>query len=319
MRAGPLSNPKIVELLNQYFVPVHADGVFYSSNQSVPADERAAYRRLFQELHELNQKNKADGKPLLSVGSVHAYVLAPDGKPLESLHVAEAKPEAVTAMLEKAIQALKVPQGKPLVKPIPQALPPPAKPGFLVLHVTTRYLVSKNDPRARKDIDDDLVPIQPSLGLANSGQWNALPSEDWPELKKADWLKLLPAGAVKVGDSWEPDRDVAKQILVRLYPTTENNDLATNRIDKQELKATVVSSENGVVRAELQGSLKMKHTFYPRRDDDRMVDASLIGYIEFQQDRSRIRSLRLVTDRATYGGSGQHFGAAVKSIPSVAE
>src|SRR5262249_10970106 len=155
-----------------------ADGVFYNNNPSVPADERAAYRRVFQELHQLNQKNKADGKPLLSVGSVHAYVLAPDGKPLDALHVAEAKPEAVTAMLEKSIQTLKVPPGKPLVKPVPHT-PPPAKADVLVLHVTTRYLVPKNDPRARKDIDDDLVPIQPSLGMANSGQWNALPSEDW--------------------------------------------------------------------------------------------------------------------------------------------
>jgi hypothetical protein len=158
------------------------------------------------------------------------------------------------------------------------------------------------------------VPIQPSLGTAKSGSWNALPSEDWLELKKADWLKLLPAEAVKVGDTWDLDRDVAKQILGRFYPTTENNDLTTNRIDKQDLTAKVVSIQGGVVRAHLQGSLKMKHTFYPRRDDDRMVDATLLGYLEFRQDRSGIRSLRLVTEKATYGGANQHFGAAVRSL-----
>ena len=48
-----------------------------------------------------------------------------------------------------------------------------------------------------------------------------MPSEDWIELKKAEWLKLLPAGTIGVGSSWDLDRDVTAQLLTRFYPTTE--------------------------------------------------------------------------------------------------
>src|SRR5207237_1553325 len=135
----------------------------------------------------LNKQNKDKGKPQLSVGTVHAYVLNSDGKPLDSLHVAEAGPEHVTAMLEKAIQTLKVPKGLPVVKVGPQSVAPKAAADALVLHLTARYLVARNQPNARKDIDDDFVPLKATLGAEKSGQWTALPSEDWIVLQKAQW------------------------------------------------------------------------------------------------------------------------------------
>jgi hypothetical protein len=315
MRASSLSNPKVIDLLNQYFVPVNADGVFYKENDSVPADEKAAFRQVFQAFQQLNQKNQAAGKPQLSIGSVHAYVLTSDGKAFDSLHVGEAKPERVLKMLENAVETLKVAKGKPLVQPASQATAPRAKPDSLVLHLTTRYLVPRNQPDARKGAEGALVPIDAKLGGERSGQWTALPSEDWIELKKAEWLKLLPAGSVSVGSSWELDRDVTAEILTRFYPTTENNDLTTNRIDRQALKATVVSVKDGMCRARLEGSLKMKHTFYPRRDDDNAVDASFVGYLDFEMDKPRIQALHLVTEKATYGGASRHFGAALRSLP----
>ena len=89
-----------------------------------------------------------------------------------------------------------------------------------------------------------------------------------------------------------------------------------NRIEEQSLKGTVTSLKDGVVRARLEGTLKMKHAFYPRKEDKNMVEATLLGYVEFQQDRTRIRALRLVTDTATYGGARQHFGAALRLVPA---
>jgi hypothetical protein len=133
-------------------------------------------------------------------------------------------------------------------------------------------------------------------------------------LPKAEWLKLLPVGAIQVGESWDMDRATAAQLLTRFYPTTENNDLSTNRIDRQELKATVLSIKDGVVRTRLEGSLRMKHAFYPRHEDDNMVEATLMGYLDFPQDKQRIIALRLVTDEATYGGASRHFGVAVRSV-----
>src|SRR5438132_8266814 len=153
MRASSLSNSKIIDLLNNYFVSVHADGVFYKANANVPADEKAAFQRIFQDFYRLNQKNQEAGKPALSVGTVHAYVLTANGKPFDSLHVGEAKPERVIAMLKRAVQELNVAEGKPAVKRAPQAAAPDAQPDSLVLHLTARYLFAKGQPEARKDID----------------------------------------------------------------------------------------------------------------------------------------------------------------------
>jgi hypothetical protein len=178
MRASSLSNAKVIDLLNRYFVSVHADSVLYKSNAAVPAAEKAAYQRVIQDLQQLNKKNQADGKPLWSIGTVHAYVLTAEGQPLDSLHVGEAGPGRVAAMLEKAIQTLKVVAGKPVVQPAPQSVAPRAKADALVLHLTARYLLPKNQPGARTDIDDDYVPADPALGGEKSGQWGALPSED---------------------------------------------------------------------------------------------------------------------------------------------
>jgi hypothetical protein len=316
LRASSLSNTKVIDLLNHYYIPVNVDGVYYQHNDSVPNEEKAAYRQIFQDFHLLNKKNKAAGKPLLSIGSVHAYVLDAAGQPLDSLHVAEASPEHVIAMLEKQIAALKVPKGKPVVPPAPLSVAPKANADDLVLHLTARYLVARGQPNARKDIDDDFVPLKTSLGGEKSGQWHALPSEDWIVLQPAQWRKLLPAKPVDVGGSWTPDKETVAQLLTRFYPTTENNDLSSNRIDEQALKATVLSIKNGVVKARLDGALKMKHTFYPRKEDQNMVEATLLGYIEFQQDPQRIRALSLVTDTATYGGPKQHFGAALRVVAS---
>src|SRR5690242_8731004 len=126
MRASSLSNAKVIDLLNHYFVPVQADGVFYKYHDSVPAEEKAAFRRIFEEFYRLDRENRQAGKPGLSVGTVHAYVLTPQGKPFDSLHVAEAKPERVTAMLQKAIQMMKVTQGPPVVEPSAQSRAPSA-------------------------------------------------------------------------------------------------------------------------------------------------------------------------------------------------
>src|SRR5438132_7518433 len=91
MRASSLSNSKIIDLLNNYFVSVHADGVFYKANANVTADEKAAFQRIFQDFYRLNQKNKEAGKPALSVGTVHAYVLTSNGKHVYSIQFGEAK------------------------------------------------------------------------------------------------------------------------------------------------------------------------------------------------------------------------------------
>ena len=45
----------------------------------------------------------------------------------------------------------------------------------------------------------------------------------------------------------------------------------------------------------------MKHQFYPHKPDDNFVDATLVGYLDFDPATRQIKSFKLVTDQATYG------------------
>jgi hypothetical protein len=292
MRASSLSNAAVISLLNRFFVPVYVSNEDYRKDGPAPADERAEYQRIYREAL----------KAKLSTGTVHAYVLTPDGHPFDSLHVAQAaKVEELRAMLERAVAKLKTPEGAPLVRPAPQSVAPRAEADALVLHLTARTLLRKGD---------DYVPRPSSLGQTRSAGWGSYPQENWIVLPRPAWAKLLPAGAVAVGASWEPDRETAARILTYFYPSTENNNVARNRIDRQELKATVLAVEGGVVRARLDGSLRMKHPFY-HKDDDNFVEATVVGVLEFEPGKG-IRTLELVTDRATYGRT--IFGVAVRQV-----
>jgi hypothetical protein len=298
LRASSLSHAKIISLLNGRFVPVYARNGDYRKEGSAADEEKTEYTRIYHEAI----------KAKLSTGTVHVYIVAPDGHPIDSMHVAEAtKPDKLLAMMERSVEKLKVPAGEALVKPAPQSATPPCEKDSLVLHLTTRYLSRQGD---------DYLRIQPVLGTERSSQWASLPSEEWVVLGRAEWSKLLPSGEARPGTSWEWDKDVSAKLLTNFYPPTENTDTGKNRIDQQTLKATVLSVENGVVRARVEGSLKMKHPFY-HKDTNEMAEANLVGIMEFEPGQPKIRSLRLVTDKASYGAAGNMhpFGVAVRSVP----
>src|SRR5690242_16569036 len=99
MRAGPLSETAVINLLNRAFVCVYTVNEDYSGkNPAVPVEERKELERIHQEGY----------KKKLSVGTVHAYVLTPDGHTHDSLHVAAAASKNNTlTMLEKAVAQFK--------------------------------------------------------------------------------------------------------------------------------------------------------------------------------------------------------------------
>lgn len=270
-------------------------------------------------MRRANSERKQAGQPQLSVGTVHAYVFAADGRALDSRHVAHAGPASVIEMLQTTVKSLGVPAGKPVIAPSSQSPRPECADDALVLHLTARYLVRPDHPEARHDVQGELVPRDASdLGRERSGSWHALPSEDWFVLARDEWTRLLPAAPVAIGDSWQLDDKLTETLLTRFYPTTELNDLSKNRIDERELKVTVLAVEKERVRGRIDGRLTMKHPFYPGRDDNNFVNATLVGLIEFDQTKPLVHSLQIVTDRATYGGNinGSHpFGVAVRNVP----
>src|SRR5262249_3727820 len=124
--------------------------------------------------------------------------------------------------------------------------------------------------------------------------------------------KLLPNAAAKVGASWDVDEETAAVLFRVMYPPTEDNNLAGNRIVQGTLTATVLSISKGVARARLDGSLRMKHRFDPQKEDQRFVDAILLGFVDFDVNRTVVPTMQLMTTRATYGK--YDFGVVVRSI-----
>jgi hypothetical protein len=240
-------------------------------------------------------------------------LLTPDARPVAVAPLNQSlatDPVRLAELMERVAQDLDISRGDPVVKPSPQSAPPRSEPDSLVLHLTARYLERSND---------DLVPVNATsvLGTQKAGNWGNLPSEDWIVLTKQEWMKLLPAAELQPDSKWELDREVCAKVLRHFFPPTENTEVDTNRIDEQALFAHIESIEGGVVSVRLEGRFKMKHPFY-HKDDKNFVEATVVGIMDIETSKQRIRSIRLVTDQAAYGASGggvQFFGVAVRSSP----
>ena len=219
---------------------------------------------------------------------MHVYLVAPTGRLVNSMHVADAaKTKTLVALLEETVKQLNTPAGQPVGPPAPQSAAPTAGADDLVLH-----LVSRGHRR---------------------GSWREFPGENWIVLARSAWTKFLPPAQARVGQTWAIDRDAAALVLTHFYPQTENNDVSTNRIDHLTLTAKVISADNGVVRVRLDGRLTMKHPFYPRRDDSNLVEATVVGVLDVDANTRQVRVFRLVTAKAAYGREG--FDVAVRSVP----
>jgi len=278
MRASSLSDSQVITLLNRYFVPVYVSNEDAGEHGNGPLSERAEYKRIYGEALKAG----------LSASTVGVYILAPDGHTVEAMHVAQAsKPDQLIPLLERVVQKLKTPPGNPLIKPVTQSKPPQHETDSLVLHLSARVL---------------------KVG----GAWDYFPVENWIVLERAQWTKFLPPGHIGPAKSWDIDKDVASGLLAYFYPATENNDVSTNRIERLDLKGSVLSAHDGLIRVRLSGKVTMKHTFY-QKDDENVVEANLMGFLDFDPKKNVIKSFELVTDQASYGKGT--FGIAVRSVP----
>jgi hypothetical protein len=300
MRASSLSNARIIDLLNHFYVPVYLRNEDCAEDGSAPIEERNERNRIYHQALSAG----------LAAGTVCAYLLAPDGRPMAVAPLNESTatdPERLFELMKGVIDMLKASHGEPIVPPKPQSGPPASDADSLVLHITARYL---------ERAGDEFLPVNASdvLGTRRAGNWGNLPSEDWVVLTKADWTKLLPTGDFRPESRWPLDRDVTSRFLQHFFPPTENTDVTTNRIEELSLTARTESVEDTVATVKLECRLKMKHPFY-RKDDGNYVEATLVGYMEIDTSQPQIRSIRIVTDRGVYGGSAGSmlpFGAALR-------
>ena len=188
MRAGPLSDEKVIRLLNAYFVPVYVSNEEYRGDGTALPEERKVYTQIYHEAIRQKRHN----------GTVCVYLVAPDGKGFDSLVVSKAaEPGQLQKMLEAAVARLKTKEGEPLIKPTQQAPPPKAEKNELVLHLVSRY-----DHR---------------------GSWAEFPAENYIVLKQPDWQKLRPSEDAKPGATWDIDKEVAVQFLTYFFPLASNS------------------------------------------------------------------------------------------------
>ena len=290
MRAGPLSNSKVIELLNSYFVCV------YPSNDEIIGDEEFVKK----EATERRRIYGAFVESKLGSGTVTPHILSPDAKPYAHLGIGQAMAkDNLQQLLEKTVADLKLTKGEPVVKPVPQFPAPRTPADGLLLHLTAR---------------------RPQKG----GSWNEFPSEVWLVLKQEQGQKLVPAEA-KVGAAWDIDKDIAASILTHFYPQTEvctakdDNLLSPtskyqHRIDEQSLKAKVIAVQDNIVRVRLDGFVKLHHNFAPGRPDpNAFATANVLGFLEYDTAKKKISTLRIVSDGGKYGNLPMVI--AVRSMP----
>ena len=273
----------MISLLNHYFVPV------YSSNQATAPVGNAS----LEEKAEINRIYQEQLRSTGHVGDVFVYILSSDGHPINGLNPGGYIDIPIMIhRLEQTVRMLNLAPGEPVVNPVRGPAPPVCLPDSVVLHLAARGF--------------------------RTGNWREFPGENWIVLTRSEWTRLLPAVAVQEGTSWNLDKDLTTKLLTGFYPPTEDPTSAErNRFDQESLTATLLSAQKGIARARIEGSLKMKRTFYPNHADNNFVNATVLGFMDFETDRPRIDMLKLVTTKATYGAADpEEFEAGLEMVNS---
>jgi len=287
LRAGPLSDDKVIGPLNGYFIPVYAPYTSEETAGVVSTEEEKEIQRIWGE--SLAKK--------LGYGMVHVYLLEPGtGSVFDSIGVVKASvTNNLLDVLNRAVERYKVKEGKPVVKPARQVFPSSVPPNSLVMHLTARDL-------GRQKFEVPTVRQRD----CNVGSWNNFASENSIVLEKAEWTKLLPPAGEK---TWTLPQDVASKFLIYFYPQVEANVVSNHRVNEAALKASIASSDKDTIRIRLEGQLQMKRVQDPNAI---FVEAPLLGYIDVDPTRRRVRSFRLMTESGNCGG--RKFGVAVRSV-----
>ena len=285
MRAVSFSDDRIISLLNRSFIPVFTSNEDYRGEGAAPPEER----KILSGIHQ-------DGlKKGLSVGTVHAFALSPEGGVLDSLHTVEAaKPDRLLAMLNGVAERYPNAANAAPLKSRKESV----KDG-LSLQITARYLESK----------DGKLALVENAG----GNWSALPGEDSVSFTAEEATRLFTPGV----SGMQGDKVLFERILLRFYPPTENNDLAKNRIERLTIIVAEKAESNRTGRIHFHGELVMKHPFY-HRDDDWKATAAFSGYCDTDSATKRITRLRIATDSASYAdgkGSNLPYAAVVRELP----
>jgi hypothetical protein len=259
-------------------VPVTSSNEEADEGGTGPPAERAERKRIYLDFYAKK----------LGIGDVHVYILAPDVSSIGGLDINSANdPEKMAALLTKVVAQLHTEPGPPAVKPHPQSAAPASAADSMILHLVSRSLAG--------------------------GSWHEFPAENWIVLDRAEWGQLLPGDTVGLNASWELPRPVAVKLAEWVYPQNEEKTQANrSRVDGATFEMTVVTIQNGVARARIDGRVRLKHSFYPGGGAEDYADSELVGFMDFGVAQRRIQRLRMVTTKAIYAGG--EFQASLASM-----
>jgi hypothetical protein len=320
-RTGPLSNEKVIALLNNYFAPAYIVNADYARKGGTadPEDMRE-WERIRKETWS-GVKAQSSTVRFSSFASasrdICMYVLTPDGHAVDALRLPEVgQTDKVLEFLQAMVKKFNVPEGKRLVATKQNAVPPRDRPAdSLTLHTVTRYLDGEGK---RCPCPKEFDPIGRDNWLNGMGNRiraaSQLPAENFLVFNRSEWSSLLGPANLEVGTSWSPDAALTEKLVTRFYPPSENNDLTlAHEVQQKDIKATVVSIADGVARVRLDGTVKVKHQFTRILVDNARADATLVGYMDLDLGSRKIKDLQLASKQATY--LNENFAVAVHFVP----
>jgi hypothetical protein len=235
------------------------------------------------ELNKLYQKMVAHmGGP----GTVAVEIFSSDLKPLKV--VTASSTDGFLQTLQSVVSSLSLRPGNVLVKPRRQSLPQDTRPDDLALHLTARGFIG--------------------------GASNHFPAESWIVYKASELPQILGPKETSIGLEWQIPSELAKRLLIHVYPQDISSDHPeANKILEQNITSRIISIEDGVAHARLDGHLTMNRGHAPHAGIDERIEASLVGYLDFDFKERRILALKLVTSKAT--SDGRDFMVGIISQP----
>jgi RNA polymerase sigma-70 factor (ECF subfamily) len=211
LRGGPLSDPRVIELLNSRFVPVYAS----TEDKSNKECARIARDSL---------------KAGLGAGTEFLYFLDPEGKVVDSAHICTSTTES---LLSKLRQHGCGEEGPALAPPLPQSAP--ASGASRVFHVTSRYLDAQGRlEKGQKDYHafpaEEWLTISPSEEAALVPDSSAPPGSSWI-VDPSVALRLLSRFYPLTGNRTAPEKNLIQEALLSAKVVAGRGGIAWIRLD----------------------------------------------------------------------------------------
>jgi hypothetical protein len=261
MRVSSLSNPRVMDLISRYFVPVLVSRDDYQSDPR-SEDEKAELLRIDRECARRGMKG----------GSVCAFILAPNGDLLTTQRVQLAlKPENLLPFLQQIITEQKLgPRSEEAIRA--SAAPPSRALGSEghFIHIWTRQDTGDNQ------------------GLGS----------DRVELSAAQCKAFLPPADAKPGTSWDIPEEIAHKLFQYGYPPFPQWETKDCKVMKATLRATLAAVSDEEARIQLEGEMLL--TFPLGRPTEGRVTARFVGLARADRKKQTLTSLVLVSDQANF-------------------